>query len=81
MENGCIHGNNGKVKFKGSFINGDADGKHVYYYTNGRIKREEYYELGYEEGTWRSYDTDGNLVLTSQWEGGREVKLDKRKVK
>ncbi len=72
---------NGKVSFKGKFINGDPDGKHVYFYPNGKIKREEYYELGYEEGTWRSYDEEGNLMLTSQWEGGKEVKLDKRKVK
>ena len=73
--------NSVKTNFKGSFVNGDADGKHFYYYPNGRLKREEYYELGYEEGTWRSYDREGNLTLSSQWEGGKEVKLDKKKVK
>lgn len=72
---------NGKTNFKGSFINGDPNGKHLYYYPSGRLKREEYYELGYEEGTWKSYDQEGNLMLTSQWEGGREVKFDKKKVK
>lgn len=72
---------NGRTNFKGSYVNGDPDGRHIYYYPNGKIKREEYYELGYEEGVWRSYDEMGNLILTSQWEGGREIKLDKKKVR
>jgi antitoxin component YwqK of YwqJK toxin-antitoxin module len=72
---------NKKINFKGSYINGDPDGKHFYYYLNGKIKREEYYELGLQEGTWRTYDEEGNLILTSEWEGGKEVRLDKKKVK
>jgi len=72
---------NKKINFRGSYINGDPNGKHFYYYPNGKIKREEYYELGFEEGTWRSYDELGNLTLTSEWQGGKEVRLDKKKVK
>lgn len=72
---------NGKISFKGSYVNGEPDGKHLYYYPSGRLMREEIYERGYEEGIWRTYDDEGNLLLTSQWEGGKEVKLDKRKVK
>ena len=73
--------NGGKTNFKGSYINGDANGRHVYYYPSGKVKREEYYELGFEEGTWRSYDEEGNLLLISQWEGGKEIKIDKTKVR
>lgn len=72
---------NKKINFRGSYINGDPNGKHIYYYINGKAKREEYYELGFEEGTWRSYDEFGNLTLTSFWEGGKEVRIDKKKVK
>ncbi|MEQ8323681.1 MAG: hypothetical protein RH916_03285 [Vicingaceae bacterium] len=72
---------NGKINFRGSYLNGDPNGKHIYYYPNGKIKKEEYYELGLQEGTWRTYDEEGNLLLTSLWEGGKEVRLDKKKVK
>lgn len=72
---------NGKTKFKGTFINGDPHGRHIYYYSNGQVKREEYYELGFEEGTWKSYDELGNLIITSQYDGGREVKIGNKRVK
>ena len=72
---------NGKTNFKGSYIAGDPNGKHFYYYPNGRIKREEYYELGYQEGTWKSYDELGSITLKSEWLGGKEVKIENKKVK
>lgn len=72
---------NGKPNFKGAFIGGDPNGRHIYYYPNGRIKREEYYELGYQEGTWRMYDELGNLKLKTEWLGGQEVKIENKKVK
>jgi len=72
---------NGKVNFRGSYIGGDPNGKHLYFFPNGKLKREEYYELGYEEGTWRTYDDLGNLMLKTEWLGGKEVKIENKKVK
>ncbi|MCB0400603.1 MAG: hypothetical protein KDD41_00820 [Flavobacteriales bacterium] len=70
----------GELNFEGNFIDGQPDGKHKYYYENGKPKREEIYMFGTKSGTWKFYDTLGEVSLTIQYKDGKEYKLDSTKL-
>lgn len=72
---------NGKLRFKGSFVDGNPDGKHEYYYENGRLRQIGKYVMGKKEGDWRSYDETGMLQLTIQYKDDKELKFNGAKVK
>jgi antitoxin component YwqK of YwqJK toxin-antitoxin module len=72
---------NGKLNFKGSFVDGRAQGKHKYYHRNGMIKQFGKYKFGNKEGNWKSYDEDGKLTITINYKRGVEVKIDGVKIK
>lgn len=72
---------NGKLYFQGSYVNGDEDGAHNYYFEDGNPKEERFYKLGVKEGLWKIYDRNKTLILTINYEGGKEVKYDGIKVK
>jgi antitoxin component YwqK of YwqJK toxin-antitoxin module len=62
--------------FKGSYVQGLADGKHVYYYPNGKVKKEGKYIMGLEQGTWVYYDENGLISLYIEYNAGVEVKFN-----
>ena len=47
-----------------------------YYYDNGKIREERSYRLGLKEGTWKTYDIDGELVLTTTYQSGQVKKYE-----
>jgi antitoxin component YwqK of YwqJK toxin-antitoxin module len=62
------------------------DGPWKYFYANGQVKREGTYRHGKEEGYFKEYDQNGNLITTSKFtEGVKQedvaelVKLEVRK--
>ena len=69
-----------KLSFKGRYIQGNQDGKHVYYYPNGQIKEERYYSEGLKEKAWSKYDEYGDLVLVVQYRDGKVYKINGIKV-
>lgn len=77
---------NGKLLFQGNFIQGNPDGKQVYYYDDGKIQEEQYYVNGIKEKNWYKFTPDGQLFLTITYQNDEEVringfKVDKVKVK
>lgn len=69
-----------KMFFEGNFVNSQPDGQHSYYYSNGVIKRKEYYKNGVKEGIWEYFDTNGVVYLTIEHKDGREVKYNGVKI-
>ena len=73
--------NNGVINFEGEFIDGNPNGKHKYYYENGKVKEEGNFIMGAKDGQWENYDKEGNIILISTYESGRELKIDGVKIK
>jgi uncharacterized protein len=69
-----------KLRWEGSFLNGDPDGKHVYYYDNGKVQASGKYAGGQKEGDWHYFDETGFLIVTITYEGGEETKWDGQKI-
>lgn len=69
-----------KLAFKGNYIENEPDGKHSYYYPNGRKMLEGKYQLGRKVGDWKRYDNQGLLVLTIRYRNGVAQKIGSKKV-
>jgi antitoxin component YwqK of YwqJK toxin-antitoxin module len=66
----------GKIIFKGKYFDGKPDGKHTWYYPNGKKKLEGNYELGIRTGDWKYYDEYGSLFLIITYKQGIEIKYN-----
>lgn len=72
----------GKPRFQGSFINGQPDGEHIYWYDSGKTWQKGKYVYGRKEGEWKYYqEEDGALLLTITYKDGVETKFDGVKIK
>ena len=69
-----------ELNFEGNFIDGEPDGKHKFYYSNGRIMREENYVMGTKTGVWKSFNLLGEVTLTIYYKDGKEYKIDSTKL-
>jgi len=67
--------------FKGSFLEDNPDGKHIYYWENGKVKDEGNYVNGKKEGDWYKYNSDGTLFLVITYKQGVEIRYDGVKIK
>lgn len=72
---------NSPLSFLGKFVDGFPDGKHVYYYPNGKKKIEGKYITGVKDGEWHWFNEEGLPVLTILFENGVEKKFNGVKVK
>jgi antitoxin component YwqK of YwqJK toxin-antitoxin module len=69
------------LSFTGSFIDDNPDGKHTYYWDNGKVRDEGLYLMGKREGDWVKYNYDGTLFLIITYKNGVEVKYDGVKIR
>ena len=69
------------LSFSGSFVDDNPDGKHIYYWDNGKVKDEGYYLMGKKEGDWIKYEYDGTPFLVITYRNGMETKYDGVKIK
>jgi antitoxin component YwqK of YwqJK toxin-antitoxin module len=67
--------------FKGAFIEDQPNGRHVYYYPDGKVKSEGEYITGKREGNWFFYNEDGTLFLIITYRNGIEIRYDGVKIK
>jgi antitoxin component YwqK of YwqJK toxin-antitoxin module len=67
--------------FKGSFIEDNPDGKHIWYWENGKVKDEGSYINGRKEGEWYKYNFDGTLFMVITYKQGVETRYDGVKIK
>jgi antitoxin component YwqK of YwqJK toxin-antitoxin module len=71
---------NGSLLYQGKYIQGNPDGKHIYYYDNGKIQEEEYYVNGIKEKNWYKFTPEGQLFLTITYQNDEEVRINGFKV-
>ena len=76
-----IYKSTGKTAFKGNYIEGEPDGKHVFYYPNGKKMLEGRYQAGLKTGDWKRYNKDGLLTLTIRYKDGKTERLAGKKLK
>ena len=69
------------LSFSGSFVEDNPDGKHIYYWDNGKVKDEGFYLMGKKEGDWIKYEYDGTPFLVITYRNGMETKYDGVKIK
>ncbi len=69
------------LQFKGNYLENYPDGKHVYYYPNGKVKEIRYYAAGQKVKKWKKYTRDGDLDTIIEYKGGKIYKIDGQKVK
>ncbi len=69
------------LSFSGSFVEDNPDGKHIYYWDNGKVKDEGFYLMGKKEGDWIKYEYDGTPFLVITYRNGLETKYDGVKIK
>jgi len=67
--------------FKGNFVEDNPDGRHVYYWENGKIKDEGIYIMGKREGEWIKNNSDGTLFMIITYKEGIETRYDGVKIK
>ncbi len=71
-----------KLRFAGKFIEGLPDGKHTYYFYDGKIEEEGKYIMGNKDGNWQYFSPeDGTILITITFKNNREIKFDGMKVK
>jgi antitoxin component YwqK of YwqJK toxin-antitoxin module len=62
---------NGKLWYKGNFINGIQDGYWEFYYINGDLYKKGHYINGLEDGYWEEYHINGNLYSKGNYVNGK----------
>jgi len=67
---------NGKLKSKGSFVQGNPNGQQSYFYENGRIKEEQFFQMGIREKTWKKFDEEGMPVLVIAYKNDVEISIN-----
>jgi len=56
------------------------NGKHVLYHADGKIRETGKYSDGERVGIWYIYDEEGELILTTVYENGREIRWNDYKI-
>jgi len=69
------------VMFKGNFIDDLADGRHTWFWDNGKVHDEGLYVMGKKEGDWIINNSDGSLFLVITYKDGVETRFDGVKIK
>jgi len=70
----------GNVVYRGRYIQDNPDGYHFYYYDNGRIKEEQYYDMGLRHRTWKKFNEEGLLEMTITYKDDYEVRINGIKI-
>jgi antitoxin component YwqK of YwqJK toxin-antitoxin module len=58
---------NGKVKLKGSRLDGDLHGAWEWYRTDGSLMRTGRFDRGKQIGIWRTFDRTGRMVKETEF--------------
>lgn len=71
----------GKLKFKGNFIQGNPDGQQIFYYENGKVKEEQFFQMGIREKTWKKFDEEGNPIIVIAYKNDVEISINGIRIK
>ena len=67
---------NGQLSHSGNFVQGEPDGRHVFYYPDGTLKEEQYYAVGRRVKNWKKYHENGSLFLTITYQNDNEIRIN-----
>ena len=56
------HYDNGNVRFRGAYRDGEMDGDWEFFRKDGSLMRTGRFELGRQVGVWRTFDRSGQVV-------------------
>ncbi len=71
---------NGKKRFEGRYIQGNPDGKHRIFYDDGKLKEDQYWEMGLRNRTWRKFDREGTVLISTTYENDVVIKINGSRV-
>ena len=71
---------NGNLEFQGSYVQGNPDGRHLYYYETGELREECYYSMGLKQKNWKKYDKLGNILITITYRDDEEYRINGIKI-
>ena len=80
-ENGyyrLINQKTGKVKILKHYQNGLIHGKMIYYWDNGQMRVTGQYEKMRRIGTWKTYDSSGDLILEENFNHPDHIETKKQ---
>ncbi|MEI7492396.1 MAG: toxin-antitoxin system YwqK family antitoxin [Bacteroidota bacterium] len=69
------------LMFKGNFIDDLPDGKHIWFWDNGKVHDEGLFVMGKKEGEWVINNSDGTLFLVITFKDGVEIRFDGVRIK
>jgi len=69
------------LMFRGNYIDDLPDGKHIWYWDNGKVHDEGLFVMGRKEGDWMINNSDGTLFLVITYKNGVEIRFDGVKIK
>ncbi len=69
-----------KLRFEGRFLNGDEDGKHTWFWENGKKMTEGSYTGGMKQNDWKFFDEAAFNYLTIFYENNVEIKFQGVKI-
>ncbi len=69
------------LMFKGNFIDDLPDGKHIWFWDNGKVHDEGFFVMGKKEGEWVINNSDGTLFLVITFKDGVEIRFDGVRIK
>jgi antitoxin component YwqK of YwqJK toxin-antitoxin module len=72
---------NGKLKFRGNFVQGNPDGQQIFYFEDGKTKEEQYFEMGTRQKTWKKFSEEGLAFLVISYKDDSEVSINGVKIK
>ena len=79
IENGLnkiINAQTGRIKLVKHYKNGLVDGEIIYYWDNGQIRLKGQYKEMCRVGTWKNYDSNGDIQLEEHYDNN-EIQTDK----
>jgi antitoxin component YwqK of YwqJK toxin-antitoxin module len=62
-------------------VQGNPDGQQIYYYENGKIKEEQFFQMGIRQKTWKKFSEDGNTFLVISYKDDVEVSINGVRIK
>jgi antitoxin component YwqK of YwqJK toxin-antitoxin module len=58
---------NGLLRFKGDYLDGEMHGYWEFYRKDGSLMRSGSFDRGIQIATWKTFDRDGNLVKETKF--------------
>ena len=59
---------------------GNPDKQHLYYYESGKVKEEQYYQMGIRQKTWKKFDEEGIPLLVITYKDDIEISINGVKI-